>query len=245
MNFDWWTLGIQAVNVLILIWLLRRFFWGPVAAAIARRQTEMQAALAAADAKEKAAQDALAEIQATRAGFAGEREAMLAEARTAAEALAGTARAEALKAIEALRVAAKADIARRDALAAEQRADRAAELGLAVAGRLAARLSSPVVRGVFLDWLLAEVKAMSEAERQALAGSAAGVDLISAEALDAAAQAGAVDALKTAIGDGAVIRVTVDPALIAGFELHAPHFILRNSWQADLETIRREVLNVA
>ena len=105
---------------------------------------------------------------------------MLAEARTAAEALAGTARAEALKAIEALRVAAKADIARRDALAAEQRADRAAELGLAVAGRLAARLSSPVVRGVFLDWLLAEVKAMSEAERQALAGSAAGVDLISA-----------------------------------------------------------------
>jgi F-type H+-transporting ATPase subunit b len=30
-TIDWWTLGLQAVNVLILIWLLGYFFWRPVA----------------------------------------------------------------------------------------------------------------------------------------------------------------------------------------------------------------------
>ena len=34
MTIDWWTLGLQAVNVAVLIWLLGRFFWKPVAAMI-------------------------------------------------------------------------------------------------------------------------------------------------------------------------------------------------------------------
>jgi F-type H+-transporting ATPase subunit b len=37
MTIDWWTLGIQAVNVIILVWLLARFFWRPVAAMIEQR----------------------------------------------------------------------------------------------------------------------------------------------------------------------------------------------------------------
>ncbi|MDU1693666.1 MAG: ATPase, partial [Bradyrhizobium sp.] len=31
MTIDWWTVGLQAVNVTILVWLLARFFWRPVA----------------------------------------------------------------------------------------------------------------------------------------------------------------------------------------------------------------------
>ena len=31
MTFDWWTLGLQTVNILILVWLLQRFFWTPIA----------------------------------------------------------------------------------------------------------------------------------------------------------------------------------------------------------------------
>lgn len=38
MDIDVWGLALQAVNVLILIWLLSRVFWRPVAAAIAKRQ---------------------------------------------------------------------------------------------------------------------------------------------------------------------------------------------------------------
>jgi F-type H+-transporting ATPase subunit b len=35
------------------------------------------------------------------------------------------------------------------------------------------------------------------------------------------------------------------PRLIAGLELRSAHFVLRNSWRADLETIRKEVENAA
>ena len=34
MSIDWVTLGLQAVNVAILIWILARFFWRPLAAMI-------------------------------------------------------------------------------------------------------------------------------------------------------------------------------------------------------------------
>src|SRR5271169_6452619 len=41
MNFSWWTFALQAVNFLILIWLLRRFLFKPVSAIVARRQQEI------------------------------------------------------------------------------------------------------------------------------------------------------------------------------------------------------------
>src|SRR5580700_2661393 len=85
MTIDWWTLGIQTVNVVILIWLLGRFFWRPVAAMIEQRRATAQRTLTDAEAKRSQAAAALAEIERTRAGFAQEREAILTAAREAAE----------------------------------------------------------------------------------------------------------------------------------------------------------------
>ena len=85
MTIDWWTLGIQTVNVVILVWLLGRFFWRPVAAMIEQRRAAAQSMLAEAEAKQSEATTALAEIEQTRAGFAQEREAILAAAHEAAE----------------------------------------------------------------------------------------------------------------------------------------------------------------
>ena len=45
MRIDWWTLALQAVNVLILVWLLGRFLFRPVMDAIAARQASAQALL--------------------------------------------------------------------------------------------------------------------------------------------------------------------------------------------------------
>lgn len=41
------------------------------------------------------------------------------------------------------------------------------------------------------------------------------------------------------------LQFVTDPALIAGLELRGPHFVLRNSWRADLETLAREVKDAA
>ena len=38
MRIDLWTLGLQAINALVLIWLLARFLFRPIAAIIAERK---------------------------------------------------------------------------------------------------------------------------------------------------------------------------------------------------------------
>ena len=38
MQIDWWTLALQAINALVLIWLLQHFLFRPVADIIAARR---------------------------------------------------------------------------------------------------------------------------------------------------------------------------------------------------------------
>ena len=38
MRIDWWTFAFQTINVLVLVWLLSRFLFKPVAKIIADRQ---------------------------------------------------------------------------------------------------------------------------------------------------------------------------------------------------------------
>src|SRR5271154_7122254 len=110
MTIDWWTLGIQTVNVLILVWLLERFFWRPMAAMIEQRRATAQRVLADAEDKRSHAAAALVEIENTRAGFAKERETILAAAHAAAEHDQATRLEDAAKEISVRGVAAKAAI---------------------------------------------------------------------------------------------------------------------------------------
>ena len=67
MHFDWWTLALQTVNVLVLIWILARFFFRPVADIVAKRQAETNKLLAdAAAAREQAAALVLTPTRRTR-----------------------------------------------------------------------------------------------------------------------------------------------------------------------------------
>ena len=38
MRIDWWTLALQTVNVLILIWILSRFLFRPIVGVIEERR---------------------------------------------------------------------------------------------------------------------------------------------------------------------------------------------------------------
>lgn len=56
MLIDWFTVGAQALNFIILVWLLKRFLYKPVLAAVDARETKIAAELADADAKRADAQ---------------------------------------------------------------------------------------------------------------------------------------------------------------------------------------------
>jgi len=56
MLIDWFTVGAQALNFLILVWLLKRFLYKPILHAIDAREKRIAAELADADAKKAEAQ---------------------------------------------------------------------------------------------------------------------------------------------------------------------------------------------
>lgn len=239
MTFDLWTLGFQAVNVLVLIWLLHRFFWKPVAATINARQAAAATLLDEAEAGRTRAETALAEIAATREGLTAERDAMLTKARkdaeTARDALLATARAD----VETLHDIAKtARVRAAEALKASA-ADDAQGLAITIAGRLVARLDGSATDAAFLGWLVEGLLALSDAQRAAL--SDVQLEIVSAADQDSVAREGITRAVTNALGAPATLAFRTDPALIAGHELHAPHFTLRNSWRADLARIAAEI----
>src|SRR6202034_118201 len=128
MTLSWWTLGIQTVNVVILIWLLGRFFWRPVAAMIEQRRATAQRIVAEAEAKRGEATAALAEIERTRDGFARERDGILSKAHEAAEQERATRLAEAEKEARSMEDAMKTTIAREKQAVDKAWAERASRL---------------------------------------------------------------------------------------------------------------------
>ena len=241
MKIDWWTLGFQAINVAVLVWLLQHFFWRPIAAMIEQRRTVTEKALANAKATQDKAATAMAEIVATRAGFDKEHDAILA-----------TAHAEAEKAGKATRDAAANDAvthteAAHAAILAEHDAeeaawpDRASALAVQIAGRLAARLHGPAINSAFLDWLVSGIQAMPAPARQAAAEADGGFEAVSAAALAPDEQEHARGLITKAFGAQPKVTFRTDPALIAGIELTGPHFALSNSWRADLRQILNDV----
>jgi F-type H+-transporting ATPase subunit b len=244
MTIDFWGLGLQAINVLVLVWLLTRVFWRPVAAAIATRQTAATAVTDAAAATQAKADAALAKVTKARDAISAERAAALDAAKTEAEATAKAAQTEAQTKADALLAAAKTTAAQDAETAQADNAAKATELALMIAARLLKRLDSPKVQAAFMAQLVETISQMPEADRASLVDAPKGIEVVSP--VDPGDQKAAIEkAVRKALGGVPELRFVTDPALIAGLELRSPHFVLHNSWQADLDVVRKAVKDAA
>lgn len=237
MTIEWWTVAIQAVNVIILIWLLARFFWRPVAAMIEQRRLAAQQILAEAETKQKQADESLAEIERVRSGFESERVVIVAAAHAAAE------QERKLLLDSAAKEAAELEASARMAMDKERRAaeqalvERASRLAVDIARRLVSRLGGSAVTAAFLDVLLQEIRKLPEPVRKAMAEDGVVLEAVSATALAPADQEHQRQLIADAFGAPPRMTFKEDPALIGGLELHGPHLVIRNSWRADLDKI--------
>jgi len=80
MLIDWFTIGAQALNFLILVWLLKRFLYKPILNAIDAREKRIATELADADAKKAEAQKEHDEFQHKNDEFDQQRAALLSKA---------------------------------------------------------------------------------------------------------------------------------------------------------------------
>ena len=244
MSIDIWGLGLQAVNVLILIWLLSRVFWRPVAAAIVARQQASTAMLDLAQAAQTAAEAEMSKAKAARDGIAAERLKALAAAQTEAAAATKAALSTAATKAEAMQAAAAAEIAQDRADASKADAAEAAQLALQIAAKLLSRLNGPLVQSAFLDLLVQAIAKLPEAERAAIAATPEGLEIVVA-AGEVADQKAIKAAVHKALAAKPALHFVTDPALLAGVELRSPHFALHNSWRADLALIEQAVHDAA
>ncbi len=243
MKIDWWTLGLQVVNALVLIWLLSRFLFRPVENILTARQKAAEQAIADGQAAKTAAEGAQAKAEAEAAGFAERRKEALkaadAEAEREKAALLAAAQAE----VEKLRAAGKAEIAaeRRAELAAA--ADRAGQLAIDIAAKLFDRLPSEARIDGFIKGIATGLSALPEGTRAALAANNAPIHLTVARALTADESETCRAALAGALGRPVTVDITEDPTLIAGIELEATDAVVRNSFRADLIRLKSELIN--
>ena len=114
MLIDWFTVGAQIINFLILVWLMKRFLYKPILHAIDEREKQIAAKLADADAKKADAQKERDEFQHKNKDFDQQRAALFSKATDEVKAERQRLLEEARQAADALRAK------RNDALMREQ-----------------------------------------------------------------------------------------------------------------------------
>lgn len=237
MTIEWWTVGLQAVNVIILIWLLARFFWRPVATMIEQRRVAAQQTLAEAETKRKEANESLAEIERIRSGFEKERVSIIATAHASAEQERRALLDSAAKEAAALEASARMAIEKERHAAEQAWVERASRLAVEIAQRLVSRLDGPIVSAAFLEVLLREIRTLPDPLRKAMSGDGVLLEAVSATPLQPADKERQRQLISDAFGGRPEMTFKEDPALIAGLELHGPHLVIKNSWRADLAKI--------
>ena len=249
MGFDWWTLVLQTINFLVLVWLLQRFLYRPALRVIARRKELAEQAFTEAEAAKSEAVAASERYEDERRTFSESRQTLLQRTHSELEEertrLLDAARAEA----EEIVTAARADLeTERAAMLSEVRgevADLALDMSVAVLNQFAG------ISGAGLDDALSELEAQLDAlpatERNRLAADLSGPDstlqVITASKLDEDHRERWRTALLKRLEPDARVEFAVDPALIGGAELRFPHAVLSAAWSELLNQSREMLLS--
>jgi F-type H+-transporting ATPase subunit b len=243
MSIDWWTVGLQAVNFLILVAVLHRFLYRPVKRAIAERSAEIEEQVIGAEAAREQAEALVGQREAELAAIAEQQ----ASVRRATHERVETERAEILD--EARREAGEiAESVRRDLdheraeILDELRAE-ITEMATDLARRLLEEARFGHASEPFLERLVEQLRSMSAHKREALVrdvSEARPIAVICAPPLPEERWAIWCDRLEDLLGRHP-IELAADEAMIAGAEIRFPHTNLVLSWRDALESARLKV----
>ncbi|MBV8106032.1 MAG: F0F1 ATP synthase subunit delta, partial [Hyphomicrobiales bacterium] len=164
------------------------------------------------------------------ADAAVEKSALIADAKADADKLRAAAKIE----IEAAR--------RSEAQAAE---NRAAQLAIDIAAKLLDRLPEEARVAAFIDGVATGLAKLPEGTRASLGAGGAAIHLTFARAASPQEVEACRQALAKILGHPVLVEVSVNPELIAGIELEAPHAVVRNSFRADLVRLKSELVHHA
>jgi F-type H+-transporting ATPase subunit b len=242
MKIDWSTLALQTVNVLVLVWLLQRYLFRPVARIIAERQAAARALVGDAEAAKLAARKELDAMTAEHAQLAARRTETLAQIEDDAGRQRAALLAAAHEEVERLRAEAAAERQRDRAALAEKVSSRSVLLAVDIARKLLERMPDSIRVRPFIDGLVDGVNSLSATTREDMITDAS-LLLTAPRALTADEHGACEAALSSALGHAITLHAQIDGALVAGLELVGRHGIVCNSWRDQLEQVRHGLLD--
>jgi len=225
MLIDWFTVGAQVVNFLVLVWLLKRYLYRPILRAIDAREKRVAQVLADAEAKNAAAQNERDTFQAKNAAFDSQRAALMNQATEEAKVQRQRLLDEARQAADYL-AAQRMESLRNDAQALGQAITlRTQQEVFAIARKALADLSGTTLEQRLAEVFTQRLRALDEEAKEALAqalNSTSVATLVrSAFALPAEPQAAIRQALNETFSTDIPLRFEIAPEVIGGIELIA------------------------
>jgi F-type H+-transporting ATPase subunit b len=222
MLIDWFTVGAQALNFIILVWLLKRFLYKPILDAVDAREMRIATEIADANAKETEAQKQRDEFRHKNDEFDRQRAGLLSEAR-------GEAKAERQRLVDEARRAADAlgekrqEALRNDAHKLNQAISRRTRQEVfAIARKALVDLATTSLEDRLADVFTRRLREMNSVAKGCLAAALKSASepalLRSAFDLPAEQRAAIQNALNETFSDKIRIRFETAPDLVSGIE---------------------------
>jgi F-type H+-transporting ATPase subunit b len=238
MGLDWSTFLLEVVNFLILVWILKRFLYAPVRAAIDRRRKRVEAVLTEAEARRAEAERMRSEYEARKQDWERERTA----ARNELEQEIAAERARRIQEIEQ-EVARRREQAesldqRRREEAAHRTQEEALELAAEFGAKLLSRVADQHLENRLVEMVLEDLASLGDEHRQTLKSAmreaASGVRIRSAYPLGDSQRAALEAALGRAAGTDVSCDFEEDADLLAGLRIEAGPLVMRATLHDEL-----------
>ncbi|MEO8858922.1 MAG: F0F1 ATP synthase subunit delta [Burkholderiaceae bacterium] len=223
MLIDWFTVGAQALNFIVLIWLLKRFLYQPVLDAVDTREARIAGQLADARAMQAKAVVERDALQAQSADFERGREALLAQAVQDAQAERERLFDKATQAADALAAKHRRALAEQAERIQQSLDEQVGHEVFAIARRALADLASASLESRIAELFILRLRALDPAAHAELAHGlgepGATAILRSAFELPATQRSALQSAVDAAFGAGVALQFQTAPQVIAGIEL--------------------------
>jgi F-type H+-transporting ATPase subunit b len=225
MPINWFTVAAQAINFLILVWLLKRFLYRPILDAIDEREKGIAAQLAEAEAKKAESQKERDDFQHKNEAFDQERAALLKKATDEANAERQRLLDEARKDADSLR-AKRQEALRNEQQNISQEITRWTQKEVfAISRKTLTDLASTTLEKRMSEMFVQQVRALAGAAKEQLAAalkaSTDGARVRSAFDLPADQHAAIQRALNETFSADIHIEFETVPEIVSGIELSA------------------------
>ena len=236
MTIDWWTLGLQAFNFIILVWLLRIFLFRPVVAAMKARRAKIDDLLSDAETAKAEAEAVRQKVEAEVQNIEAIKQQAISDARKTAEHEKETILAEARKQADIQLVEARKRLDDERQAAEQHLLGKAGTAAVDIAAYLLRRVNNnSELNAIFLDQACKQLSALTANKRAQIIGvdddTPIKARLVTASPISSDEASTFEKAISKTLGHTVDLDTADDEALIAGLELHFPHVVIRHNWR--------------